>query len=174
MKTPKSQLLNNHWQKRLEPTKNDSLYPKTKKKPEWDGKRQYKQIPYPLSGGNRLENNSSKVPSLLWRFWTPCQAPQPGDLTKGLGIPRESGLECQQDLIIGFQRTEGNKDYSLGGHNQNFSHTKTQRRGAVTQQKIEPKLRAVLEDLLWRCGSAGDRTGSGVLEGLPWYKPSAS
>ena len=61
---------------------------------------------------------------------------------KGTRIPRESGLECQEDLIIGFQRTEGNKDYSLEGHKQNFSHTKAQRRGAVTPQKIEPKLPA--------------------------------
>ena len=29
-----------------------------------------------------------------------CQASQPGDPTKGLGIPRESGLEGQRDLII--------------------------------------------------------------------------
>jgi len=32
----------------------------------------------------------------------PHQASQPRDLTKGLGIPRESGLEGQQDLIIGL------------------------------------------------------------------------
>ena len=162
----------------LEPIK--KWYPCQKtKKPQWDGRRgtiMIKSNPIPTGWvTHRPKNNNAKeVLELFWRFRTPHQAFQPGDLTKGLGIPRESGLECQQDLIIGFQRTEGNKDYSLGGHNQNFSHTKTQRRGAVTQQKIEPKLRAVLEDLLWRCGSAGDRTGSGVLEGLPWYKPSAS
>ena len=33
---------------------------------------------------------------------SPRQASQPGDLTNGWGIPRESDLEGQQDLIIGL------------------------------------------------------------------------
>ena len=33
---------------------------------------------------------------------TPRQASQPDDLTKGLGIPRQSSPEGQQDLIIGL------------------------------------------------------------------------
>ena len=59
--------------------------------------------PNPISNGwvnHRLENNNTKkVLALLWRFWIPCQASQPGDLTKGLGIPRESGFEGQEDLL---------------------------------------------------------------------------
>ena len=43
---------------------------------------------------HRLENSNPKeVLPLLWWSWTPHQASQPGGLTKGLGIPRNSGLE---------------------------------------------------------------------------------
>jgi len=51
-------------------------------------------------GDPKVENNNTKeVLPLLWRFRTPHQASQPGDTTKGLGIPMESDLEAQQDLI---------------------------------------------------------------------------
>ena len=49
---------------------------------------------------HKLENNNTKeVLLLLCRFRTPYQASQPGDLTKELGIPRESDLEGLQDLV---------------------------------------------------------------------------
>ena len=49
---------------------------------------------------HKLENNNTKeVLLLLCRFRNPHQASQPGDLTKELGIPRESDLEGLQDLI---------------------------------------------------------------------------
>ena len=38
--------------------------------------------------------------------------------------------------------TGGNRDSTLGGHKQNLVHTKTQRKGAVTPQGVEPKLPA--------------------------------
>ena len=41
-----------------------------------------------------------------------------------------------------FHRTGGNKDSSLGGHKQNFGHTKTQGRGAVSRHETEQKLPA--------------------------------
>ena len=37
--------------------------------------------------------------------------------------------------------SEGNRNSSLGGHKQNFVCTKTQRKGAVTPQEVEQKLR---------------------------------
>ena len=84
--------------------KKDMAHPKRKKKPQWDGRKgtiMIKSNPIPTSWMTlKLENNNTKeVLSLLWRFWTPYQASQPGDLTKGLGIPRESDLEVQRDLI---------------------------------------------------------------------------
>ena len=48
----------------------------------------------------KLENNNTKdVLPLLWRFWTPCQSPQPADPAKGLRLPKESDFESQWDLI---------------------------------------------------------------------------
>ena len=52
---------------------------------------------------HKLENNNTKeILSLLWRFWASPQASQPGDLAKGVGIPRESEFEFLQDLITWF------------------------------------------------------------------------
>jgi len=71
-----------------------------------------------------------------------------------------------------LQRTGGNRDSCLGGHKQNFAHTKTQRRGTVTPQEAEPKQPAKY----WRvyCGDMGQQrltTGMGPLEGPFWHKP---
>ena len=83
--------------KTLEPTqKKDTPHPKTKKLQQ-DGRRgtiMIKSNPIPARWLTlRLENNNTKeVFVLFWMFWTPCQAFQPGDVTKGLGIPRESGF----------------------------------------------------------------------------------
>ena len=61
---------------------------------------QWNQISY-------LNSNTKEVLPLLWRFWTPHQASQPGDLAKGLGIPRESDSEGQWDLITGLPQAWG-------------------------------------------------------------------
>ena len=47
------------------------------------------------------------------KVWTPHQASQSGRMAKGLGIPRESGSEGQQDLIKDFHRTEGKRDFTF-------------------------------------------------------------
>ena len=57
-------------------------------------------------------------------------------------MPRESGLEGQQDLIKGFPEGWGNRDSSLGGHKQHFACIQTQMRKAVTPQETEPILPA--------------------------------
>ena len=90
----------------LEPTENDVPHKMTKK-PQWDSRRgaiTIKSNPIPTRWViHRLEtSNTKEVLPLLWRFRTPHQVSQPGDLTKGLEISRESGLEGQQDLIIGL------------------------------------------------------------------------
>ena len=67
------------------------------------------------------------------------QASQPGEATKGLGIPRESNIEGQWDLIIGLpQDWREKRDSSLGGYKQNLALTKTQRKGAMTAHETEP------------------------------------
>ena len=85
--------------------KKDTPHPKMKKKPKWNGRKgtiTIKSNPIPAGcETHKLENNNTEeVLWLLWRFGSPCQASQPGAPTKGLGILRESDLECQQDLII--------------------------------------------------------------------------
>ena len=75
--------------------KKDTPRPKSKEKPQWDGRRgavMIKSSPIPTGWATqRLMNTSvSEGLPLLWRFWAPFQAFQPGDLAKGLGIPRES------------------------------------------------------------------------------------
>ena len=46
---------------------------------------------------HKLEkNNTKEVLPLLWRFWTPCQASQSGDPTKGLGIPGNLTLKASR------------------------------------------------------------------------------
>ena len=58
---------------------------------------------------HRLENNNTKeVLPLLWRFWIPHSVePSLGDSTKGLWIPRESGLEGLQGIITGLPEDWG-------------------------------------------------------------------
>ena len=53
---------------------------------------------------HKLENNNTKE---VVKVLNPTQASQPGDLTKGLEIPKDSDLEGQQDLIIGLPQDSG-------------------------------------------------------------------
>ena len=95
---------------------------------------------------------------------------QSGELTKGLGIPRESDLSS-----AGFDHKTytgmGETDSSLGGHKQNLAGTKIQRKGAVTPRKLNQNYMLVLEGLLWRPGSAGAATGTGALAAAVWEGP---
>ena len=65
----------------------------------------------PITAGwvtHKLENNNTKeVLPLLQRFWTSPQVSQPGDLIKGLGIPMQSDLAGQRDLITGLSGAWG-------------------------------------------------------------------
>ena len=126
-----------------------------------------------------MENNNTKeVFPLFWKFRTPCQASQPRDLTKGLGIPRESVLEGQKNLITGLPQHWGKQRLQSWRHSQNLLCTKTQREGAVTPQTTEPKLPASVggSPVVARAGR-GSPTGMGVRaassqEGPPWHKLS--
>ena len=71
----------------LEPIKKDTPCPKAKK-PQQDGRRgtaTIKSNPIPTKWLTyKLENSNTKdILSLLWRYWSPHQASQPGDLQKG-------------------------------------------------------------------------------------------
>ena len=125
----------------MEPTKKDILHLK-KKKLQQDGRRGTNRVKSDHTPArwvtHSLENNNAeKVLSLLWRFQASCQASQPGDLTKGLGIPRESDFEDQQDLITGLPQDWGNTDSTVAGHKQNRVHSKIQGKGAVSPHETE-------------------------------------
>ena len=84
--------------KTLELTKKDTPHPKTKEKPQWDGRRGAITIKSNLitTGWvtHKLENNyTTGDHPLEWRFWAPRQASQPGGPAMGGGIPRESDFE---------------------------------------------------------------------------------
>ena len=89
-----------------------------------------------------------RLPSLgIWqRDWD-----SPGNLTL------ESSGICLQD----FHRTRGNRDSTLGGHKQNLVCAKTQGKGAVAPQEIEPALPA---------GVGGSPVEVRVGSGLPWVQ----
>ena len=61
------------------------------------------------------------------------------DPAKGLRTPREFDFGGQWDLIIELSQDWRNR---LLEAQQNFVHTKTQEKGAVTPQEIEPDLPA--------------------------------
>ena len=148
----------------LEPSKGkkiDASHPKTKKKLQQDSKRDTVTVKSnPIPAGcvtHKLENSNIKeLLPLLWRFWTPRQAFQLDDLTKGLGIPKESDLEAQWDLIIKLPQDWGKQKLQSWRAQQNLACTKTQRKGAVTPQETEPKLPA----------SVGSRSGGLVFPSL--------
>lgn len=77
------------------PKKKNTLYPKRKEEPKRDHRRgviRLKSNPMPVRWVTlKSENNNTKEDlPLLWRFWALLPASQPGDLTEGLKIPRES------------------------------------------------------------------------------------
>ena len=85
--------------KMLELTKKDTPHPKTKEKPQWDGRRgAITAKSNPITARwvtHRLENTyTTGVHPLEWRFWVPRQASQPGGPAMGGGIPRESDFEA--------------------------------------------------------------------------------
>ena len=162
------------------PPNKDTPRRKTKRQLQWVGRRgAITIISNPRNARwvtHRWENNNTKeIFALLWRLWTPCQASQPGDPTKRLGIPRESGLKGSRIWSLAFPRTKVTRDSSLRGHKQNSASTKTQRREAVTPQEADPKLPASVGGSpveAWL--GQGLTTGMGALEGPPWCKPSSS
>ena len=84
--------------KTLELTKNDTPLPKTKEKPQWDGRRGAITIKSnPITAGwvtHKLENTyTTEVHPLEWRFSAPRQASELRGPAMGGGIPRESDFE---------------------------------------------------------------------------------
>ena len=88
--------------KTLELTKKDTPHPKTKEKPQWDGRRGAITVKSnPITAGwviHKLANTyTTEVHPLEWSFWAPCQASQPG-----VQQQEEEFLENQTLRLAGF------------------------------------------------------------------------
>ena len=114
------------------------------------------------------KNNTKEALSLLRSFGTPHQASQPGDLTKGLGIPRDSDLEGQWDLIIVFPQDWGKQTLVL---NKTVHTPGPREKEQGPHRRLNQSYLLVLKGLLWRRGLAGahhrDATGSSSLGRSP-------
>ena len=127
------------------PTKKDTPHPKTKKKQYGSrGIITIKSDPIPVRKvTHKLENNNTR------EVLHCCEGSGPHLRLPSLGIWQRDweslgnlALKVSGIYLQDFHRTGGDRDSRLGRHEQNLAHTKTQRKGAVTQQKAEPKLPA--------------------------------
>ena len=115
----KSKSINNNKKKTLKPTKKDILHPKTKKKPQQDGRKSAIMIKSnPILTGwatHKLKNNYTiEALPLEWKFGAACQTPQPAGLASGADS-RVSGFEGQQHLIADCHRTGQTETLLLDG-----------------------------------------------------------
>lgn len=99
---------------------------------------------------------------------------QPADPTKGLGIPRESDLESQWDLIIGLLQDWGKQTSLLEGA---VSCALRPREGAVTHRRLDQKYLQVEESPVEACVGRGSpqevghwqqQSGKALLGCMPW------
>ena len=164
-----NELLNNN---RQEDTgthqKRYTPHPKTKEKPQWDGRRGAITIKSnPITAGwvtHKLENTYiTEVHPLEWRFWAPRQ-------NLGVWQWEEEFLDNQTLKSSGiwwqdFDRTGENRDSTLGGHTQSSVHIRTQGKEQWPHRRLNQTYLLLLEGLLQRQGVAvahhGDKnTGS--------------
>ena len=152
--------------------KKDTPSPKTKNKLQQDGRRgtiRIKSNPIPTGWvTHKMETNYTKeVLPLLWRFRTPFRF-------TSLGTWESSGnltLKVSGIWLQDFHRTGENRDFSLGGRQQNLACTKTQRKRAVTSKKQNQNYLLVLEGLLWRQGLERAQHRAGGLTAAVWKSP---
>ena len=90
----------------------------------------------------KLENNYNCRKSLTVVKVLSHLSSLPSKPTESLGIPRESPVKGQQDLIC--NQDWGNRCSTIGGRTQNLMCTRTQGKGVVTPQNTEPDLPAIV------------------------------
>ena len=121
--------------KMLEHTKKDTLHPKTKEKPQWDGRRGTITIKSnPITAG-WLTNWRTIIPQKS-THWSEDSEPHVRLPNLGVWQREEEFLENQtlkaSDIWLqDFDRTGGNRDSILGGHTQSGVHIGAQGEGAV-------------------------------------------
>ena len=153
--------------KTLELSKNDTPHPKAKEKPQWDGRRgaiTIKQIPYQL--GECLTNWRTLIAqkSTHWSEGT-----EPHIRLPNLGVQQqeEEFLENQTLKASGiwlqdFERTQGNRDSTLGGHTQSHVCIGTQGKEQWPHRGLNQTYLLLWEGLLQRWGGGcGSPWGQG-------------
>ena len=123
--------------KTLEHTKKGTPHPKTKEKPQRDGRRgaiTIKSNPIPLGGW--LTNWRTIIPQKS-THWS--EGSEPHVRLPNLGVwqweeefPENQTLKASRIWLQDFDTTVGNRDSILGGHTQSNVRTRTQGEGAVT------------------------------------------
>ena len=98
----------------------------------------------PITEGWATTNQRTIIPK---KFSHCCEGSEPyvrlSSLDFKLGIPRESDLKGQQDLIIGLPRDWGKETLLLEGTNKILCMPRPRRKGAVTPQETKPDLHAI-------------------------------
>ena len=159
--------------KTLELTRKDTPHPKTKEKPQWDGRRGAITVKSnPITTGwvtHRLANTyTTEVHPLEWRFWAPRQLPN-------LGVPQweQEFLENQTlkpsgNWLQDFDRTGGNRDSTLGGHTRSSVHIGTQGKEQWPRERLNQTYLLVLEGPLQSRGGCGSPWGQGHWQQKFW------
>ena len=154
----------------LELTKKDTPHPKTKEKPQWDGRRGTLTIKSNcITAGwvtHKVENNyTTEVHH--WR-----EGSEPHVRLPNLGVrqqeeefPENQTLKASEIWLQDFDRTGGNRDSTLGGHTQVVCTSGPRVKEQWPHRRPNQTYLLVLEGLLQRSGVAvvhhGDKdTGS--------------
>lgn len=119
---------------------------------------------------HKLEtSNIKEVLPLFWRFWATCQASHPGDLTNGLGIPRESDFEGQRDLITWLLQDWGKENLQAWqAQTKPWTHQDSEERSSDLPGDWTKTTCWCWGGLLWKCWSAGAHHGMGALAAAVW------
>ena len=170
--------------KTLERTKKDTPHPKTKEKPQWDGRRgAITAKSNPITAGwvtHRLENTyTTEVHPLEWRFWAPSQVSNLGVQQREEEYLENQTLRASGIWLQDFDRTGGNRDSTLGGHTQSSVCIGTQGKEQWPQGRLNQTYLLMLEGLQQRRGwlwlNVGTRTlAAQVLGSTPWRELSQS
>ena len=150
--------------KTLELTKKDTPHPKTKEKPQWDGRMGAITVKSnPITGGWWLTDWRTLKPQKS-THWSEGSEPHVRLSNLGVWQWEEEVLENQTlkpsgNWLQDFNRTEGNRDSTLGGHTQSSVCIGTQGKEQWPQGRLNQTYLLVLEGRLQSRGGGG-RYGS--------------
>ena len=159
--------------KTLELTKKDIPHPKTKEKPQWDGKGGEITVKSnPITAGwvtHRLENTyTTEVHPLEWRIWAPRRLPNLGVWQWEEEYLENQTLKASGISLQDFDRTGGNRDSTLGRHTQSSVLIGTQWKEQWPQGRLNQTYLLVLEGLLQRRGWLWLTVGTRTLAAEDW------